>query len=143
MADGPPGPPPKRARAFLAAFPDAASAARGPAALQPELLVGFDPVRQLVRRLAERYGHLADFAADAYGGRCVGVRWRAEAFLPVPPRSAAAHGVLPCVLTTTAARSAAPPACVPNIVQVLAEMADIGEGLVCDVVAAPSCRRMA
>jgi hypothetical protein len=44
-------PPPKRARAFLDAFPDKAVQGRGPAALREELLVGFNPVSQLISTL--------------------------------------------------------------------------------------------
>lgn len=57
---------------------------RGPAQLVPELLIGFDPVPQLLGLLEERYGHLAAFCVDLIGGVSVGVRWKAAAFLPAP-----------------------------------------------------------
>ena len=57
---------------------------RGPAQLVPELLIGFDPVPQLLGLLDERYGHLAAFCVDRIGGASVGVRWKAAAFLPAP-----------------------------------------------------------
>ena len=57
---------------------------RGPGQLVPELLVGFDPVPQLLDLLDERYGHLAAFCADLLGGSAIGIKWKAAAFLPAP-----------------------------------------------------------
>ncbi len=48
---GPAAPPPKRCRAFLRAFPDKVVAARGPAALQAELLVSDRAPRLMPSRL--------------------------------------------------------------------------------------------
>jgi U3 small nucleolar RNA-associated protein 22 len=109
------GPPPKRARAFLRAFPEAASKGRNTKALIPELLVGFDPVARLLEALTERFGHLADFCSDPDGGLAIGVRWRGAAFLPGAPRAAGAHTSLPCARTTRGGGGAL---CVPNVIQV-------------------------
>lgn len=56
-------PPPKRARAFLCAFPEATTSGRRPASLLPELLVGFDPLMPLLHAIEARYGHLLTLCA--------------------------------------------------------------------------------
>ncbi|PNH00938.1 Nucleolar protein 6 [Tetrabaena socialis] len=128
------GPPPKRARAFLRAFPEKLVAARGAARLQPELLVGFDPVARLLGELGSSFGHLATFCADGLGGRLVGVRWAPEAFLPQPLRLNSAHTALPLRLTAGAGAGKGGEAglCVPNVFAVLAEVREAGLGLVED-----------
>ncbi|GFR51741.1 hypothetical protein Agub_g14187 [Astrephomene gubernaculifera] len=141
---GPSEPPPKRARAFLRCFPDKVVAAKGAARLQPELLVGFDPVSRLLSELAAGYGHLATFCVDALGGRLVGVRWAPDAFLPQPLRLNTAHTALPLVLTAAGEEegakggAAAGGLCVPNVFAVLREVKELGLGLVEDVVLPPS-----
>lgn len=105
--------------------------------------MGFEPLSLLLDALAQRYGHLAEFGADLYGGcRAVGVKWRSEAFLPAPISMHAAHALQPCSLTSGGSGSKGPVRCVPNLLQVLAEMRQLGEGLVEDLVAPVSCRRL-
>jgi U3 small nucleolar RNA-associated protein 22 len=147
---GPMEPPPKRARAFLRCFPDKVVAARGPARLQPELLVGMDPVGRLTAELAAGYGHLATFCVDGLGGRLVGVRWLPDAFLPQPLRLNSAHTALPLVLTGSGPgqsqegqqRTGGGPGgvrvCVPNVFSVLREVKEMGLGLVEDWLMPPS-----
>ncbi|KAG2496823.1 hypothetical protein HYH03_005229 [Edaphochlamys debaryana] len=150
-------PPPKRARAFLRAFPAAVVASRGPAALQKELLIGFDPVARLLRELFAAYGHMATFCVDALGGRAVGVRWAPEAFFPQPLRLNAAHTALPLTLTApqpaqgqgAEAEGAGKKAgaggaalTVPNVFAVFGEVRALGVGLVEDVVMPPSSARL-
>ncbi|KAG2441964.1 hypothetical protein HYH02_009758 [Chlamydomonas schloesseri] len=145
LEDAPPlEPPPKRARAFLRAFPDKVVAAKGAAKLQPELLVGFDPVARLLAELAGSYGHLGTFCVDGLGGRLVGVRWAPDAFLPAPLRLNTAHTALPLMLTSSSGAEqagggkAGARLCVPNIIAVLREVKELGLGLVEDVVMPPS-----
>eukprot|EP00198_Chlamydomonas_reinhardtii_P001268 XP_001690603.1 predicted protein [Chlamydomonas reinhardtii] len=144
LEDAPPlEPPPKRARAFLRAFPDKVVAAKGASKLQPELLVGFEPVTRLLAELAGSYGHLGTFCVDGLGGRLVGVRWAPDAFLPAPLRLNTAHTALPLMLTSSAeqegkAGAAGGRVCVPNIIAVLREVKELGLGLVEDVVMPPS-----
>jgi U3 small nucleolar RNA-associated protein 22 len=82
--------------------------------------------------LQGRLGHAATFCADPHGGRLVGVKWHAHAFLPAPPRVSTAHTALPLSLTGGGRRSG-PPLAVPNAIQLLSEIAGLGEGLVEDV----------
>lgn len=132
------GPPPKRCRAILRAFPDSVVATQGLAKLRRELLVGFDPLALFLRKCAERFGHLGTFCADAHGGRVVAVKWDPAAFAPAPLQVATAHTSLPCQFTAGAGGAASlqqqqAVMAVPNVVQVLHEMAAIGEGLTAQV----------
>ena len=99
--------------------------------------------------LEARFGHLAIFCADYYGGALLGVKWRPAAFLPRPRRAAAAaataHTALECRLSAGGASEGhgkgegqgKPPRglpVVPDVIGVLADMRRMGEGLVDDVV---------
>jgi hypothetical protein len=126
-------PPPKRARAVLRAFPEHIVASKPQDKLASELLVGFDPVKHYVRLLETRYGHLATFCADYHGGAAIGVRWRPGAFVPQQARKAAddtcLHSAMQCPVSTVSKVAVA----VPNVVAVVAEMAQLGVGIVADV----------
>jgi hypothetical protein len=65
---------------------------------------------------------------------------------PCHPQVTTAHTAMPCAMTVVppsgpSMRPQQPP-CIPNITQVLAEIKEMGQGLVEDVVSAPSCKRM-
>lgn len=124
---------------------------RGPDALRQDLLVGFDPLSPLLAALEARYGHLATFCVDGHGGQAVAVRWRPATFVPTnaAARAETYHTSIPCMLAANALAAAGgkggsgkggaavPTVVVPNVAMVLAEMREIGEGLVGDVVVAP------
>lgn len=50
------------------------------------LVVGFDPIGELVSELRRRFGHLAVFFSPGPGGSAgqIGVVWRPSAFMPRP-----------------------------------------------------------
>jgi hypothetical protein len=127
-----PEPPPRRSRAVLRAFPEHIAAAKAQEKLAAELLVGFDPVRRYVALLEARYGHLAAFCADFHGGPVVGLRWRPSAFVAQPVRVATAHVMLGLAATGGGAPDARGLA-VPNVALALAEMVELGQGLVEEV----------
>jgi U3 small nucleolar RNA-associated protein 22 len=124
--------------------------------LRSELLVGFDPVSTFLALCCERYGHLATFCADPSGGfSAIGIKWRPEAFLPAPLRPNHAHGMVEIGATAAGTQAAAAAAAaaggkaaagggvkrgqhaglvVPNVGQVLSEVAEMGLGLVQQVV---------
>jgi len=156
----PAAPPAKRARVFLRAFPEqVVLSGKGPDKLVPELLVGFDPVSELLSRLEEQYGHMATFCADLHGGALLGIKWNPLAFMPAAAKATTYHTSLPCVLTGTGgtpsaadkSNGAAPgrrpgraaaASCVPHVVSVLSEIRELGEGLVEGVMALDSGRRL-
>lgn len=104
------GPPNKRSRAFLDAFPEKAVATRGPAALREELLIGIDPLSHFVKSVqstvlggTSQHGStaattpatagvaataslalplLGSMYVDETGGQHVGLKWAPAAFLP-------------------------------------------------------------
>ena len=97
-----------------------------------ELLVGFDAVGHFVAQLEKRFGHLALFFYDAVSGRSIGVTWRPAAFQLSPLKVAQSEHLMP---TTAGANTAGPatklkPNAVPNVVEIIAEMQQLGEGLV-------------
>lgn len=108
---------------MLRAFPEQLVASRPPSQLAAELLVGFDPLARLLGALEGRFGHLAAFCADAHGLPAVGVRWRPEAFAPAPLRVGVAHATL-------VSAGGGGGLVVPHTAQVVAEMQQMGAGLV-------------
>jgi U3 small nucleolar RNA-associated protein 22 len=96
----------------------------------------------------ERYGHLATFCADPSGGfAAIGIKWRPEAFVPAPLRPNHAHGMLEIGATAAGTQAGGKAAAagavrrgqhaglvVPNVGQILNEVAEMGLGLVQQVV---------
>lgn len=123
--------------------------------LRAELLIGFDPVSHYLSLLTQRYGHLAQFCADSSSSfPAIGIKWHPAAFLPALLRPNLAHAQVEVCLTsahTPAAgsgvqkqkaaagkgQSKSSSSCkglvVPNVPQVLTEVAEIGLGLVEEV----------
>lgn len=122
--------------------------------LRSELLVGFDPVKLYLGLLSQRYGHLAQFCADSSSGfPAIGIKWQPAAFLPGPLRPNLAHAQMEVCVTAAGAAAGAGAGggskgssgkkggkgvhsrglVVPNLPQVLSEAAEIGLGLVDEV----------
>lgn len=89
--------------------------------------LGVDPVGTLVGRLRERYGELALFFYDGYGGKVITLKWKPSAFLPGALRAAASQHRL--LLQPTGGADASSWA-LPNAADMLAEMVEISAGLV-------------
>jgi hypothetical protein len=111
--------------------------------LRHELLVGFDPVKHYLSLATARYGHLAAFCGDSGSGfAAIGIKWLPAAFMPAPLRPALAHGRLEVGVTAGAAGGGGKKGggggsrglLVPNLTQVLSELAELGLGLVDQVV---------
>lgn len=110
--------------------------------LRAELLVGFVPVRHYTSLLTARYGHIAQFCADSSSGfPAIGVKWQPSAFLPSLLRPNLAHAQMEVCVTAAAAvmgqkggkgsgSSSSRGLVVPNLPQVLCEAAELGLGLV-------------
>ncbi len=120
-------------------------ATRPPEKLRQELLIGFDPLDPFLAALEERFGHLATFCADPLGGTpVIGVKWRPEAFMAQKLRVAAAHATMELSMTCgggasgsgfRAEGSLSPDGgvaglVVPHVAQVVAEIGQLGAGLV-------------
>jgi hypothetical protein len=109
--------------------------------LRSELLVGFDPVKLYLTLLTQRYGHLAQFCADSSSGfPAIGIKWHPAAFLPAQLKPNIAHAQMEICATATVAgagkgagkggSSSRRGLVVPNMPQVLCEAAEMGLGLV-------------
>ena len=92
--------------------------------------LGVDPVRALMRTLRECYGELAIFAYDGLGGCAIALKWRPAAFLPTPVRVAATTHRLMMPRVASSATSVEASWTVPNVADVLVEMAEMGGLLV-------------
>jgi U3 small nucleolar RNA-associated protein 22 len=127
---------PKNARAMLRDIPPQVLLSKPADKLRDELLVGFDPVAHYLSLASERYGHLAAFCADGSGGfPAIGIKWLPAAFLPAPLRPALAHGRLEVGISAAGAGGvkqggSGARLLVPNMPQVLSELAELGVGLV-------------
>ena len=104
----------------------ARAASRG--ALRKDVLVGFEPLSALLQELDARLGHCALFCVDELGGSVLGVKWKPKAWLPAPFRVATAHTSAPCVAGAAAGLF------VTDVVAVVREILQVGEGMVADVV---------
>ena len=86
-----------------------------------------------VAQLEKRFGHLALIFYDAVSCRSIGVTWRPAAFQLSPLKVAQSEYLMP---TTAGVKHTAGPAtklkpnAIPNIVEIIAEMQQLGEGLV-------------
>lgn len=120
--------------------------------LRAELLVGFDPVKHYLTLLTQRYGHLAQFCADSSGGfPAIGIKWQPSAFIPAPLRLNLAHAQMELCVTAAGAEKGAGKGAgkggkgsassrglvVPNLPQVLCEAAEMGLGLVEELLVLP------
>lgn len=115
--------------------------------LRSELLVGFDPVNIYLSLLAQRYGHMAQFCAEGSSGfPAIGIKWQPAAFLPGALRPNLAHAQMEVCVTAAAAAAAGGRSAgkggkgsnskglvLPNLPQVLSEAAEMGLGLVEEV----------
>jgi hypothetical protein len=136
--------PRKNSRAFLRAFPDQvissfSAKAGGAKELISELLIGFDPVKTFVEALEERFGHLGAFGADYTGGaRVIGLKWLPASLRPAPLLASTAHTAMPSSYTGPEGqggkKSKGQVWVEANTQLALAEIKEIGEGLVEDVV---------
>jgi U3 small nucleolar RNA-associated protein 22 len=110
---------------------------RSTRALQGELLVGFEPVAQLVTLLRARFDHLAEFCAGGVDEVVVAIKWRPAAFAPAPLRVPSAHTALPLLVSTSGADGGGgqrPVTTVVDAASVLHDILGIGEGLIAEVV---------
>lgn len=64
-------------------------------ALRQDILVGIDPIADLLQRLEEHLGHCCIFTADQWGGNVIGIKWKPKAFMPGPLRVPIAHTLCP------------------------------------------------
>lgn len=113
--------------------------------------MGFDPLPRFTARLQRRLGDLAVACADFVGGTVVALKWRAAALGPAPLRPEAAHLACPAGSAQAAAaeellaarrqgvaakgargegRELSAAAVVPDVVGLLSDALELGEGLV-------------
>eukprot|EP00743_Colponemidia_sp_Colp-15_P007495 GILK01008100.1.p1 GENE.GILK01008100.1~~GILK01008100.1.p1 ORF type:complete len:1201 (+),score=282.77 GILK01008100.1:38-3604(+) len=94
----------------------------------PPLLVNFHVVDIYVKELRKRFGDIAHFYYDRYGGDFVAVSWRAPAFVPKPFQVGEAAYTVPSIDDDGKGTI------MPNVIEILSVFRSIGEGVVEDVV---------
>eukprot|EP00775_Hariotina_reticulata_P010181 gene10181-10341_t len=131
-------------------FPGRVLASKHIEKLQGELLVGFNPISQLLHLCNERYGAVASFCADPVGCfPAIALKWHPQAFIPSILQPGHAHGLMELGVTTLTGPARESSAnkfkkkktsgphfglVVPNVPQVLAEVCEMGLGLIEQVV---------
>ncbi|CAN0277878.1 unnamed protein product, partial [Ectocarpus sp. 13 AM-2016] len=96
------------------------------------LVVGFDPIRDLVSELRRRFGHLAVFFSPGSAGASgiIGLVWRPTAFVPRPNNVNRSQHMM--VVGGEGARGGSEVATmsVLNVVEVLSEMKVLGGDMI-------------
>lgn len=100
--------------------------------LRQDVLVGVDPVANLLERLEQHLGHCGIFTADEWGGSVIGVKWKPKAFVPGPMRVPIAHTLSPVPEQET--ENGGDVQYVVDKAVVLQEVIHCGEGMVDDAV---------
>lgn len=78
--------------------------------------------------LKDRYGHLVEFCVGGALGRAIGLKWKAQAFMPAPMRVPNSHCTIPGAIT-----GLTQPHSMTDTASVLSDMQSLGEGLVANV----------
>lgn len=108
------------------------------------VMVGFDPVQQLLVELNRKFGHVALFFMNGLDVDEIFIKWKPQAFLPTKFRAIASNGLLPLPKTANddeddavdedaSSRAYA----VPNIFEALAEIQRLGAGMIAGVALQP------
>uniref|UniRef100_K3WBL1 Nucleolar protein 6 n=1 Tax=Globisporangium ultimum (strain ATCC 200006 / CBS 805.95 / DAOM BR144) TaxID=431595 RepID=K3WBL1_GLOUD len=102
------------------------------------VLVGFDPVQQLLEDLTARFGHLALFFINDVERSAILLTWKPQAFLPTKFRAIASNCLVTLpkahdeddATTTDGEAAGSRSYAVPNVFEVLSEIQRMGEGMV-------------
>ncbi|CAH0474133.1 unnamed protein product [Peronospora belbahrii] len=102
------------------------------------VMVGFDPVRELLQDLQRMFGHLAFFFVNSVETKEILVTWKPQAFLPAKFRAIAANYQIPLPNDDTAEDEELT-CCyaVPNIFEILSDMQSLSHGMVIGVALQP------
>ncbi|KAG7388325.1 Nucleolar protein 6 [Phytophthora pseudosyringae] len=102
------------------------------------VMVGFDPVHELLQDLQRSFGHLAFFFVSGVDTTEILVTWKPQAFLPAKFRAITANYQIP-LPNVDAAEDDDSTRCfaVPNIFEILSDMQSISHGMVTGVALQP------
>ncbi|KAE9041263.1 Nucleolar protein 6 [Phytophthora rubi] len=105
------------------------------------VMVGFDPVHELLQDLQRSFGHLAFFFVNGVDTTEILITWKPQAFLPAKFRAITASYQIPLPNTDAAeddlANDSTRSYAVPNIFEILSDMQSISHGMVVDVALQP------
>ncbi|CAH0486794.1 unnamed protein product [Peronospora farinosa] len=102
------------------------------------VMIGFDPVRELLEDLQRMFGHLAFFFINGVDTKEILVTWKPQAFLPAKFRAITAKYQIP-LPNDDAAEDEESTRCfaVPNIFEILSDMQSLSHGMVIGVALQP------
>ncbi|KAG6973579.1 hypothetical protein JG688_00003449 [Phytophthora aleatoria] len=100
------------------------------------VMIGFDPVHELLQDLQRAFGHLAFFFVNGVETTEILITWKPQAFLPIKFRAITASYQMPL---PTSAEDDDSTRClaVPNIFEILSDMQSISHGMVVGVALQP------
>ncbi|ETO64236.1 hypothetical protein F444_18189, partial [Phytophthora nicotianae P1976] len=100
------------------------------------VMIGFDPVHELLQDLQRVFGHLAFFFVNGVETTEILITWKPQAFLPTKFRAITANYQMPL---PTSAEDEDSTRCfaVPNIFEILSDMQSISHGMVVGVALQP------
>uniref|UniRef100_A0AAV1T2E7 Nucleolar protein 6 n=1 Tax=Peronospora matthiolae TaxID=2874970 RepID=A0AAV1T2E7_9STRA len=102
------------------------------------VMIGFDPVHELLRDLERRYGHFALFFVNGIDTSEILVTWKPQAFLPTKFRAITANYQIP-LPNDDAVEDDEPTRCfaIPNIFEILSDMQSLSHGMVISIAMQP------
>ncbi|KAL3670278.1 hypothetical protein V7S43_004591 [Phytophthora oleae] len=102
------------------------------------VMVGFDPVNELVQDLQRSFGHLAFFFVNGVDATEILITWKPQAFLPTKFRAITANYQIPLPNADVEDEDESSRCyAVPNIFEILSDMQSISHGMVVGVALQP------
>ncbi|TDH70104.1 hypothetical protein CCR75_009087 [Bremia lactucae] len=101
------------------------------------VMIGFDPVQELLRDLHCAFGHVAYFFINAVDTTEIRITWKPQAFLPIKFRAITAKYQMPLRSSNTEEDCKDSCVSVPNIFEILSDMQRMSHGIVLNVVVQP------
>ncbi|GMF37742.1 unnamed protein product [Phytophthora fragariaefolia] len=94
------------------------------------VMIGFDPVHELLQDLQRTFGHLAFFFINGVDTTAILITWKPQAFLPAKFRAITANYQIPLPSTDTSEDDSTRSYAVPNIFEILSDMQSMSHGMV-------------
>jgi U3 small nucleolar RNA-associated protein 22 len=105
------------------------------------VMIGFDPVHELLQDLQRSFGHLAFFFVNGVDTAEILITWKPQAFLPAKFRAISAKYQIPLPNADAAADDLAADStksfAVPNVFEILSDMQSVSHGMVVGVALQP------
>ncbi|CEG45684.1 Nucleolar RNA-associated protein (NRAP) [Plasmopara halstedii] len=101
------------------------------------VMIGFDPVQELLQDLERTFGHLAFFFINAVEATEILITWKPQAFLPDKFRAITANYQMPLSFLNVAKEDPTPCLAIPNVFEILSDMQTMSNGIVVGIALHP------